>query len=157
MKGHPKVLAALKALLKYQLSTINQSFLHARMCLDWGYDGLARRIRRDSIANMVFAEQLIDRILFLESMPSLRDTYKMSIGEDVGKIHRHDLQLAKITVKCANEGIETCVLSEDDASRELIESILVKEDERVDWLESQLQIIRDMGLGLYLSQLLRRG
>lgn len=155
VKGNPKALVALKALLKYQLTTINQSFLHARMCLDWGYDGLARRIRKDSIANMVFAEMLIDRILFLESMPSLRDTYKMAIGQDVAKIHANDLGLARSTVTCANDAILTCARVGDDTSRELVERILTKEEDHVDWLESQLQVIHDTSLGLYLSQQLR--
>ena len=156
VKGHPKALAALKSLLKYQLTTINQSFLHARMCLDWGYEGLARHIRKDSIANMVFAEELIDRILFLESMPSLRDTYKMAIGQDVAKIHTNDLDLANATVACANDAVATCTTANDDTSRELVERILLKEEDRVDWLESQLKIIDDTGLGLYLSQQLRK-
>ena len=79
---------SLRQLLKYELTAINQSFLHARMCLDWGYDSLAKRIRKDSIANMVFAEQLIDRILFLEGMPNLRDTYSVKVG--IG--HQRDAQ-----------------------------------------------------------------
>lgn len=156
MKGHPKVLEALKQLLKFELTAINQSFLHARMCLDWGYDGLAQRIRKDSIANMVYAEQLIDRILFLESMPNLRDLFHLSIGRDVAKIHANDCQLTKGTADCANKGIEVCTDHEDDTSRELIEAILSKEEDRIDWLEAQLQVIRDAGLGLYLAQQMRR-
>ena len=156
MKGHPKVLDTLRQLLKYELTAINQSFLHARMCLDWGYEGIAQRIRKDSIANMVYAEQLIDRILFLEGMPNLRDTYALRIGDDAGKIHANDRHLSKRTADCANEGIAVCVEHEDDASRELIESILAKEEDRIDWLESQLQIINDTGLGLYLAHQMRR-
>ncbi len=155
MKGHPKVLHALRQLLKYELTAINQSFLHARMCLDWGYDGIAGRIRKASIKNMVFAEQLVDRILFLEGMPNLRDTYALRVGSDVGKMHARDHKLAKDTANCANAGIDICVEQEDDASRELIESILAEEESRIDWLESQLQIIKDAGLGLYLSQQMR--
>ena len=156
MQGDPRVLDALKRLLKFELTAINQSFLHARMCLDWGYEGIAGRIRKHSIADMVFAEQLIDRILFLEGMPSLRDTYGLRIGTDVAKIHANDLNLGERTVDCANESIETCVTAEDDASRELAESILEKEEERISWLESQLRIIADAGLGLYLSQQMRK-
>ncbi len=155
MKGNPKVLDALRQLLKYELTAINQSFLHARMCLDWGYDGVAARIRKDSIANMLYAEQLIDRILFLEGMPSLRDTYPFRIGSDVAKMHANDRTLSKSIADCANAGIEVCVQSEDDTSRELIESILAKEEGRIDWLESQLQIIEDAGIGLYLSRQMR--
>ena len=156
MRGHPKVLDALRQLLKYELTAINQSFLHARMCLDWGYDGIARHIRKDSIKNMVYAEQLVDRILFLEGMPHLRDTYALGIGTDVGKMHVNDRKLSKNTADCANAGIEVCVAQNDDASREMIESILAKEESRIDWLESQLQIIQDAGLGLYLSQQMRK-
>ena len=156
MKGHPKVLGALRQLLKYELTAINQCFLHARMCLDWGYEGVAGRIRKASIKNMVYAEQLVDRILFLEGMPNLRDTYPLRIGSDIGKIHARDLKLSKDTADCANAGINVCVEREDDASRELIESILAEEESRIDWLESQLQIIKDAGLGLYLSQQMRK-
>lgn len=155
MQGHPKVLEALRRLLKFELTAINQTFLHARMCLDWGYDGIARKMRKDSIANMVYAEQLIDRILFLEGMPSLRDTFALRVGTDVGKMHVNDRRLCGQTVDCANQGITVCVDREDDASRELIESILAKEESRIDWLESQLQVIEDTGLGLYLSQQMR--
>ena len=156
MQGHPKVLETLRSLLKYELTAINQSFLHARICLDWGYEGIAGRIRKDSIANMEYAEQLIDRILFLEGMPSLRDTYALRIGADVEKIHANDMRLSKETAECANGCIEVCVNCEDDASRELVESILAKEEDRIFWLEAQLQVIADAGLGLYLSQHLRK-
>ena len=155
MKGNPKVLEVLRRLLKYELTAINQSFLHARMCLDWGYEEIAERIRKASIRNMVHAERLVDRILFLEGMPNLRDTYALRIGTDVGKMHENDRQLSVDTAGCANAGIEVCVEREDDASRELIESILQQEESRIDWLESQLQIIRDAGLGLYLSRQMR--
>ena len=156
MTGNPKVLNSLRQLLKYELTAINQSFLHARMCLDWGYEAIAGTIRKASIKNMVFAEQLVDRILFLEGMPNLRDTYPLRIGTDVGKMHARDRRLAKDTANCANAGIDVCVRQEDDASRELLESILADEESRIDWLESQLQIINDAGLGLYLSQQMRR-
>ena len=156
MKGNPKVLTSLRQLLKYELTAINQSFLHARMCLDWGYEGIADAIRKASIRNMVFAEQLVDRILFLEGMPNLRDTYHLRIGTDVGQIHARDRKLASDTANCANAGIDVCVKHEDDASRELLESILADEESRIDWLESQLQVISDAGLGLYLSQQMRR-
>ncbi|MDE0123105.1 MAG: bacterioferritin [Bryobacterales bacterium] len=156
MKGNPNVLTSLRQLLKYELTAINQSFLHARMCLDWGYEGIAHAIRKASIRNMVFAEQLVDRILFLEGMPNLRDTYHLRIGTDVGQIHARDRKLARDTANCANAGIDVCVKHEDDASRELLESILADEELRIDWLESQLQIISDAGLGLYLSQQMRR-
>lgn len=155
MKGHPRVLEALRRLLKYELTAINQYFLHARMCRNWGYAELAEGIRKASIRNMVEAERLIDRILFLEAIPNLRDTYALRIGADVGKIHENDRRLSKYTADCANAGIEVCVEREDDASRELMESILRQEESRIDWLESQLQVIRDAGLGLYLSRQMR--
>ena len=156
MKGHPKVLEALRNLLKHELTAINQSFLHARMCLDWGYAGIAAQVRKHSISNMVYAEQLVDRILFLEGLPNLRDTYTIRVGRDVGKMHSHDHLLSKRTVDCANEGIDICVRQEDDASRELIESILAKEEDRIVWLESQLRVIGETGRGLYLAQLMRK-
>lgn len=156
MKGHPKVLETLKTVLKSEFTAINQSFLHARMCSDWGYEGLGRRIRKDSIVQMVHAEKLIDRILFLEGMPNLRDMFPLRIGKDVGKIHKNDLALTSDTVNRANQGVTIAVSSSDDASRELLESILIAEEDHVDWIESQLQIIKDAGLGLYLAQQMRR-
>ncbi len=155
MKGNPRVLEALRSLLKYQLTSINQSFLHARMCLDWGYEEIAGQVRKASIDHMVFAEQLVDRILFLEGMPSLRDTYPVRVGTDVGQIHSYDLSLSCDTAASANEGIQASIEHEDDTSRELIESILKQEEAKIDWLESQLQIIRDTGLGIYLSRQMR--
>ncbi len=157
MKGKPAVVDALRKLLKFELTAINQSFLHARMCLDWGYDRVAAQIRRASIDNMVHAEQLIDRILFLESVPNLRDIHAMQVGDNVAKIHRHDLHLTQRTAVCANEGVAVCIAEDEDASRELIEGILSKEEDRIDWLEAQIQIIDDTGLGLYLSQQMRQG
>ena len=126
------------------------------MCLDWGYDGIAQHIRKNSIATMVHAEQIIDRILFLEGKPSLRDTYALHVGNDVAKMHAHDRTLAKKAVDCANDGIGVCVRHEDDASRELMESILARDEGMIDWLESQLQVIQDAGLGLYLAQQMRK-
>lgn len=156
MQGHPKVLEALRELLKYELTAINQSFLHARISLDWGYDEVAARIRKASIGNMVRAEQLIDRILFLEGMPNLRDIHSLRIGRDMGKIHANDRNLAKKTADCANGGVQVCMEHKDDTSRELIEGVLTQEEDHIDWLESQLQIIEDAGLGLYLAQQMHR-
>ncbi len=156
MQGHPKVLEALRELLKYELTAVNQSFLHARMCLDWGYERVAGRIRKASIGNMVRAEQLIDRILFLEGMPNLRAIYSLRIGKDVGMIHANDRNLAKKTADCANGGVKVCKEHKDDTSRELIEGILAQEEGHIDWLESKLQIIEDAGLGLYLAQQMHR-
>lgn len=156
MKGDPKVLESLKKVLKSELTAINQSFLHARMCVDWGYEGLGRKIRKESIVKMEHAEKLIDRILFLESMPNLRDLFPLRIGKDVGLIHENDLATGKAIAAHANEGIETAVKRLDDTSRELLESILSTEEEYIDWLEAQLQVIRDTGLGLYLAQQVRR-
>lgn len=156
MRGNPQVLSKLRELLKYELTAINQSFLHARMCLDWGYDVIASVVRKYSIANMVFAEQLVDRILFLEGMPNLRDTYPLRVGMDVHKIHANDLDLCRRTVDCANLAIDLCADLEDDASRELVRRILDKEEQRLDWLEAQLTVISETGLGLYLAQQMRK-
>lgn len=156
MKGDPKVLESLKDVLKSELTAINQLFLHARICADWGYEGLGRKIRRESIVKMEHAEKLIDRILFLESMPNLRDMFALRIGKDVGRMHRNDLALGKETAARANKGVETAAAQADDTSRELLESILTAEEGYIDWLEAQLQVIDDAGLGLYLARQMRR-
>ena len=156
MQGDPQVLESLKTVLKSELTAINQSFLHARMCTDWGYEGLGRVIRKQSIVKMEHAEKLIDRILFLESMPNLRDMFALRIGKNVKLIHENDLALDSETAARANQGVEVCVAQSDDASRELLEQVLVSEEEQVDWRESQLQVIADTGLGLYLAQQMRK-
>lgn len=156
MKGDPQVLEALKDVLKAELTAINQSFLHARMCADWGYEGLGRKIRKESIVKMEHAEKLIDRILFLESMPNLRDMFPLRIGKDVGQIHKNGLVVGRDIAARANKGVETAAAQSDDTSRELLESILTSEEEYIDWLEAQLQVIEDAGLGLYLARQMRR-
>ncbi len=156
MKGDPKVLEALKDVLKSELTAINQSFLHARMCTDWGYAGLGRKIRKESIVKMEHAEKLIDRILFLESMPNLSDIFPLRIGRNVGRMHENDLAIGSEIAARANKGVETAAARSDDTSRELLESILTTEEEYIDWVEAQLQIIEDAGLGLYLAQQMRR-
>ncbi len=156
MKGDPKVLQSLKDVLKSELTAINQSFLHASMCTNWGYAGLGRKTRKESIVKMEHAEKLIDRILFLESMPNLRDTLPLRIGKNVGQMHENDLAINSEIIARSNKGVETAAAQSDDTSRELIESILTTEEEYADWLEAQLQVIDDAGLGLYLAQQMRR-
>jgi len=152
MKGDPKVIAVLSQVLKAELTAINQYFLHAEMCENWGYQKLAKHTRAESIEEMVHAEKLIEHILFLDGTPNMSDYFKINIGQNVKAQLQNDLNVEYDAVKRLNTGIETCVNAGDNGSRELLEKILVDEEEHIDWLEGQLHAIGQMGIENYLAQ-----
>jgi bacterioferritin len=152
VKGDPKVIAVLSQVLKAELTAINQYFLHAEMCENWGYYKLAKHTRGESIEEMQHAEKLMERILFLDGTPNMSDYFKINIGANVKAQLQNDLQVEYDAVKRLNTGIETCVKLADNASRELLEGILTDEEEHIDWLEAQLQCIREMGIENYLAE-----
>jgi len=152
MKGDPKVIEYLKEVLKAELTAINQYFLHAEMCANWGYLALAGYVKKEAIEEMHHAEVLIERILFLESIPNLREMFPLRIGKDVKAQFENDLALELEAVPRLNEAIKTAVEKGDNGSRELFEKILVDEEKHVDWLEAQIDMIDQMGIGVYLSQ-----
>jgi bacterioferritin len=152
MKGDAKVIEYLKEVLKGELTAINQYFLHAEMCENWGYMALAKYIKRESIEEMQHAEVLIKRILFLESIPNLREMFPLRIGKDVKLQFENDLALELDAIPRLNEAITLSVEVGDNGSRELFEKILVDEEKHVDWLEAQIDMIDQMGIGVYLSQ-----
>ena len=152
MKGDPKVLAVLNQVLKAELTAINQYFLHAEMCENWGYGKLAKHTRSESIEEMQHAEKLIEHILFRDGSPNMTDYFKINIGQNVKQQIENDCQLEYDAVKRLNDGIETCVNAGDNGSRELLEEILTDEEEHIDYLEAQLQAIKDMGIENYLAQ-----
>ena len=152
MKGDPKVLAVLQEVLKAELTAINQYFLHAEMCENWGYKKLADYTRKESIDEMRHAEKLMERILYLDGTPNMSDYFKINIGSSVEQQFKNDVQVEYDAVKRLNDGIHLCSAQNDGGSRELLEHILVDEEHHIDWLEAQLQLIKDMGIQNYLAQ-----
>lgn len=155
MKGDPKVIDALNDVLTGELTAINQYFLHARMCKDWGYDRIASKVRHESIDEMKHAEKLMDRILFLEGVPNVQRLLKINIGETVKEQFDSDLKVEYEAVDRLKKGIQICVDVRDHTTRELFEHILQDEENHIDWLETQLSLISDLTEVTYLSQQLR--
>jgi len=152
MKGDPKVIDFLNQVLKAELTAINQYFLHAEMCENWGYERLAKLIRNESIEEMQHAEKLIERILYLDGSPNMSDYFKINIGQTVEQQYKNDVQLEYDAVKRLNDGIQLCIAQNDGGSRELAEKILSDEEHHIDWLEAQLHAIDEMGYQNYLAQ-----
>ncbi|MGB8886998.1 MAG: bacterioferritin [Candidatus Korobacteraceae bacterium] len=155
MKGDPKVIAFLNQVLKAELTAVNQYFLHAEMCENWGYERLGKKVKKESIEEMVHAEKCIERILFLDGTPNMTDYFKINIGATVEEQFKNDLQVEYDAVKRLNDGIKLCVAQGDNASRDLAERILTDEEEHIDWLEAQLHAIGEMGIGNYLAEQLK--
>ena len=152
MKGNPKVLAELNKALREELTAINQYFLHAEMCENWGYHKLSEYIKKQSIGEMKHAEVLIERMLFLEGTPNMADLPKLSIGKDVKHQLQNDLNLELSAVTAYNQAIATCRKAGDGGTEELLKVILKDEEEHVDFLETQLGIIKDVGIENYLLE-----
>ena len=157
MKGDPKIIAILNEVLKAELTAINQYFLHAEMCENWGYKRMAKHTRKESIEEMQHAEILMERILLLDGSPNMSDYFKINIGPTVKDQLKNDLDLEYTAVKRLNDGIKSCVAAGDNGSRELLEKILVDEEHHIDWLEGQLYMIKEMTYENYLAQQLGEG
>jgi bacterioferritin len=152
MKGHPKVIAALQVALQEELTAINQYFLHAEMCENWHYSKLGDFIKKQSIDEMKHAEELIERILFLDATPNMTEPMHLSVGQNVKAQIESDLKLELSAVKLYNDAVKTAREHADNASRELFERLLKDEEKHVDWLEAQLHQISELGYERYLSQ-----
>ena len=156
MKGSKKVIEALNDVLAGELVGINQYFLHAKMCKNWGYERLAEHTHHESIEEMKHASKVVERILFLDGVPNLQKLGKVNVGETVPEQLRLDLALEMDAVARLNKAIALCVAQGDNASRELLEDVLESEEEHVDWLEAQLGLIETLGEALYLGQQIRK-
>ena len=155
MKGNDEVLRLLNELLTNELTAINQYFIHSKMCVNWGFDRLGAKIRLESIDEMKHADEVITRILFLEGVPNLQRYNKLRVGETVKEQFECDLQLEYAAIKFLNEGIDAARKAGDNGTEDLMKRILVGEEVHTDWLESQLELMKQVGEQNYLTQQLK--
>jgi bacterioferritin len=154
VKGDTKVIEFLNAALKNELTAINQYFLHSRMCKDWGLYKMAEKEYEESIDEMKHADQLIERILFLEGLPNLQDLGRLFIGENIEEVLECDLKLEMVAIPLLRDAIAYCESISDYVSRELFSSILESEEEHVDWLETQLGLVDKVGVQNYQQSMM---
>jgi bacterioferritin len=156
MKGSKKVIDVLNEVLSAELVGINQYFLHAKMCKQWGFLRLAEIVHKESIDEMKHADQLVERILFLEGLPNLQKLGRVRVGQTVGEQFALDLELERDAVARLNRAIALCVAAGDNTSRDLLEDILESEEQHLDWLETQLGLLKHLGEKPYLAEQLRK-
>jgi bacterioferritin len=152
MQGNEKIIATLNILLADELTAINQYIVHSEMSANWGYDKLHDKTEKRAIDEMKHAEKLIARILFLEGQPQVGTLNKIHIGADVEAQLKNDLKAEGVALKSYNAGIRKAVELGDNVTRELLESILKDEDAHIDWIEAQLDQIKQVGIQNYLAQ-----
>jgi bacterioferritin len=156
MKGNAKLLEGLNGILTGELTGINQYFIHAMMCQNWGYERLAETIRAESIGEMNHAEKIIERMLHLEGTPDLTRLERIRVGASVPEQLQFDLEVENLAIGRFNRMIELAVEVGDNGSRQMLEQMLASEEEHQHWLESQLELIRQVGEANYLAQQIRK-
>jgi bacterioferritin len=156
MKGNEEVLMLLNQLLTNELTAINQYFIHAKMLENWGYERLGAKLREESIDEMKHADIVIGRILFLEGVPNLQRYHKLKVGETVKEQLESDLQLEYAAIAFLNQGIAAARAAADNATEDMMTKILVSEEEHTDWIETQLELIRQVGEQNYLAQQIKK-
>ena len=152
MKGNDEVIEMLNDVLCAELTGINQYFIHAMMCANWHYEKLAKHSREESLEEMKHAQEVIERILYLDGVPNMQRYMKVNVGQTIPEQHEFDLSLEKDAVTRLNRGVELARGKGDNGTRLLFERILRDEEEHIDWLEAQLLQIQAMGLPNYLAQ-----
>ena len=157
MKGDPEILKLLQDVLSAELTAINQYFIHARMLRNWRYMRLADHAEKESIGEMKHAQDAMDRILYLDGIPNMQKYMKINVGPTVPDMMKVDLDLEYDAVKRLNHGIQLAMQKGDNGSRALFEKILLSEEEHIDWLEAQIQQIKDIGAENYLAQQIEGG
>ena len=152
MQGNEEIITLLNDVLTSELTAVNQYFIHAKMCSNWGFGTLAAHIRDESIDEMKHAELLIDRILYFDGTPNLQRLSPLRVGETVQEQFENDLAVENEAIVRLNAGIEACVRASDNGTRALLEGILVAEEEHADWLETQLSALNQLGATAYLAE-----
>lgn len=151
MKGDPKILSQLNAILGNELISINQTFLHSRMFNDWGLEGIGKAEYKKSIKDMKQADKIIARILFLEGLPNLQSLGRLRIGENTSEIIQCEIDSMSVQLKTLREAIALCEAQSDFVSRDLLDDILEDEEEFLDWLETQQGLIQKTGIENYIQ------
>ena len=151
MKGSSEVIMQLNEVLKGEVTAVNQYFLHASMCKNWGYLRLYKKIYEESLEEMRHAQRLIDRILFLEGMPALAQPLSVHVGRDLKDMLERDLQLESSALPPLKQGVTLCLGEGDTGTRELLEHLIVEGEEHIEWLETQLHLINSIGLEHYAA------
>jgi len=154
MKAQPNVVNALNRILTYELTSINQYFLHARMYQNWGLEELKEKDYKKSIKDMKQADKIIERVLFLEGLPNLQKLEKLRIGEKTEEMLQCDMDFQIEQITALRETIELCEKERDYISREMLEEILEYEEEFLDWIETQQQLIENVGIENYLQSMM---
>jgi bacterioferritin len=152
MKGSSEVITQLNAVLKGEVTAVNQYVLHASMCKNWGYLRLYKKIYAESREEMRHAQRLMDRILFLEGMPVLHQPLSVHVGQDLKDLLERDLHLEASTLPPLKHGVTLCLEQGDTGTRELLEHLIVEGEEHIEWLETQLHLITAIGLENYTAQ-----
>ena len=152
MQGNNDVVSKLNGILKNELTAINQYFLHARMLKDWGYKRLAAKVYEESIGEMKHADLLIERILTIDAHPNLQDLGRLRIGENVSEIFESDLVSETTNQAALKEAIKVSETNSDFVSREIFNKILDDTEEHIDWLETQQNLVKNVGLENYLQE-----
>jgi bacterioferritin len=152
MKGDPAIIEILNEVLTAELTAINQYFIHAKMCENWGYKRLAENKRKESIEEMKDAQVVIERILYLDGVPNMQRLNPVRVGEDAVEQHKNDLALETEAIARLNRGIALSVAKGDNGTRDLLEHILEGEEESADFLETQLHLIEEVGKAKYLAE-----
>ena len=152
MQGQPQIVELLNSVLRKELTGVNQYFVHAKMCENWGYQVLAKVNRDEAMDEMKHAEKIIDRILFLDGTPNMSSYDRIMIGNNIKQQLESDLALEMAALQVLGPGVKLCLEMGDTGSRELLEHIIVDEEQHVDWIEAQLHKIDELGYENYLAE-----